>query len=66
MTEPEITELAITLLRLCDRAGRNQVAGLAIGMWLATFPDGEQQRALAELVRDLQSGKWPLDPANRC
>jgi len=64
MTEPEITALAIPLLRLCDRRGRSQVAMLAIGMWLSTFPDAEAAAAMDDLVRELQRGGVPSP--NRC
>jgi hypothetical protein len=48
MTETEISMLTIPLLEMCNRAGRQHIAMLAMAAWMETFP---QKLRFAELTR---------------
>jgi hypothetical protein len=51
MTEKEISQLVIPLLELCDRAGREHIAGLAMAAWIDTFPANERGYAMTAALR---------------
>jgi hypothetical protein len=55
MTKQEISLLVRSVLELCDRQGRQQIAGMAVISVMETFPPAERQVELANMMQSLSA-----------